>query len=119
MQSIESIENAVQELSPAELAKFRRWFAEFDSVNWDNQIEADAANGQLDALAEEAMEKKSLSYTYWQDESMWIGYLEDFPDYMTQGVSLEELQENLLDIHKELVSGSIPAVRIHGELQVA
>ena len=42
------------------------------------------------------MEKKN--YTYWQDENMWLGYLDDYPDYMTQGTSIEELQENLLDI---------------------
>ena len=63
------------------------------------------------------MEKKN--YTYWQDENMWLGYLDDYPDYMTQGTSIEELQENLLDIYKELTSGNIPVVRHHGELQLA
>lgn len=40
---------------PEELAKFRRWFAQFDADAWDAQIEADAAAGKLDALAEEAL----------------------------------------------------------------
>jgi predicted RNase H-like HicB family nuclease len=35
---------------------------------------------------------------YWQDNDMWLGYLEDYPDYRTQGKTLEELQENLKDI---------------------
>ncbi len=65
------------------------------------------------------MEKKSLDYTYWQDEDMWLGYLDDYPDYITQGISLDELQENLLDIHQDLPSGSISAMRHHGELQLA
>ena len=26
-----------------------------------------------------------LKYTFWQDEEMWLGYLEEYPDYMTQG----------------------------------
>jgi hypothetical protein len=34
---------------------------------------------------------------YWQDDAMWLGYLEEYPDYMTQGKSLEELMENLKD----------------------
>ena len=25
-----------------------------------------------------------MKYIYWQDEGMWLGYLEDYPDYMTQ-----------------------------------
>ena len=55
MSTVEAIENAVQKLPPADLAEFRRWFAEFDAVAWDAQIEADAAAGKLDALADEAL----------------------------------------------------------------
>ena len=50
---------------------------------------------------------------------MWLGYLEEYPDYMTQGQSLEELQENLKDIYKEVTSGNIPGVRRIAELQLA
>lgn len=48
---------------------------------------------------------------------MWLGYLEEYPDYMTQGKSIEELQDNLKDIYKELTSGTIPHVRKVAELQ--
>ena len=50
---------------------------------------------------------------------MWLGYLEEYPDYMTQGASIEELQYNLKDIYKELTSGTIPHVRKAAELQVS
>jgi predicted RNase H-like HicB family nuclease len=63
------------------------------------------------------MERKK--YIYWQDGVMWIGYLEEYPDYMTQGETLEELKENLADIYKELNSGNIPCVRKVAELEVA
>jgi hypothetical protein len=55
MLTVEAIENAVEQLPEEELARFRRWFAEFDAAAWDAQIEADAAAGKLDALAEEAL----------------------------------------------------------------
>jgi predicted RNase H-like HicB family nuclease len=58
-------------------------------------------------------------YVYWQEEDMWLGYLEEYPDYMTQGSSLEELKENLRDIYQELSSGYIPCVRRVAELEVA
>lgn len=48
-----------------------------------------------------------VRFTYWQDEDMWLGYLEDYPDYMTQGETLAELEENLKDICRELTSGNI------------
>jgi predicted RNase H-like HicB family nuclease len=60
-----------------------------------------------------------MKYIYWQDEGMWLGYLEEYPDYMTQGESIEELEENLRDIFKELAGGHIPCVRKVAELQVS
>lgn len=60
-----------------------------------------------------------IRYIYWQDGEMWLGYLEEYPDYMTQGESLEELQENIKDIYEELTSGTIPCVRRAAELQVS
>jgi predicted RNase H-like HicB family nuclease len=62
---------------------------------------------------------KTIKYVYWQDGDMWLGYLDEFPDYMTQGGTQKELQENLRDIYEELTSGRIPGVRRVAELQVA
>lgn len=55
MNTVTEIEQAVQRLTDAELAAFRAWFAEYDADAWDRQMEADAAAGRLDALAEEAL----------------------------------------------------------------
>jgi len=41
-------------------------------------------------------------YVYWKDEDMYLGYLEEFPDDMTQGESLDEFRENLKDISKRI-----------------
>jgi predicted RNase H-like HicB family nuclease len=49
---------------------------------------------------------------------MWLGYFEEFPDYMTQGESLAELEENLRDLYKDLTSGEIPGIRKAAELIV-
>jgi hypothetical protein len=54
MARLQTVEKAVTELTAAELATFRRWFAEFDADVWDRQIEADASAGKLDMLADEA-----------------------------------------------------------------
>ena len=50
---------------------------------------------------------------------MWLGYLEEYPDYMTQGRSLKDLEEHLRDLHKDLTSGAIPCLRKVAELQVS
>jgi len=62
---------------------------------------------------------KGLRYVYWQDGQFWLGYLEEFPDYLTQGESLEDPQELLRDLYSDLSGGHIPAVRKVAELKVA
>ena len=59
----------------------------------------------------------TIRYVYWQEEDMWLGYLEEYPDYWTRGETKEELEENLRDISRELTSGSIPCVRRVAELE--
>jgi hypothetical protein len=53
--SIHEIEQAITELSPRELARFREWFEEFDAQVWDEQFEQDAKSGKLDKLADKAL----------------------------------------------------------------
>jgi len=57
MSPVREAEKAVEALTSAELSEFRRWFAEFDFQQWDQEIEADAAAGRLDALVDEALEE--------------------------------------------------------------
>ena len=57
-------------------------------------------------------------YVRWQDGDMWLGYFENFPDYMTQGESLSDLEENLRDLYRDLTSGEIPGIRGVAELVV-
>jgi hypothetical protein len=53
--TLNELENAVANLPSDELAQFRAWFADYDAEAWDRQIEADAAAGRLDALADAAL----------------------------------------------------------------
>ncbi len=62
---------------------------------------------------------KTARYIYWQDGDAWLGYLEEYPDYHTQGDTLEELQENLKDIYQDISGGLIPNVKRVGNLQIA
>ncbi|RLG23309.1 type II toxin-antitoxin system HicB family antitoxin [Methanosarcinales archaeon] len=62
---------------------------------------------------------RKIKFVYWQDGDWWLGYLEEYPDYMTQGETLEELKENLRDLYEDLTSGEIPCVKRVAELQVA
>ena len=39
---------------------------------------------------------------------MLVGWLEEYPDYRTQGETMDELRDNLLDLYKDVTSGQIP-----------
>ena len=53
--TVEDIEKEITKLPHDQLRQFRAWYEEFDSDAWDDQIENDAAEGKLDALAEVAI----------------------------------------------------------------
>ena len=59
------------------------------------------------------------TFTYWQDGDFFLGYLDEYPDYETQGESLDDLKAHLLDLYKDLSTDAIPGVRRRGELVIA
>ena len=58
----------------------------------------------------------SVKYVHWQEGDWWLGYLEEYPDYWTQGETLQDLVEHLKDLYLDLSSGLIPGARKVGEL---
>lgn len=52
----------VAQLTPAELADFRRWFTDFHAAAWDRQF-ADVACGRIDALADRALAAQAVGRT--------------------------------------------------------
>ena len=53
---------------------------------------------------------RNVKYTVWQDGEFFLGYLNEYPDYWTQGYSKDELQEKLKDLLIDLESGEVPFI---------
>jgi predicted RNase H-like HicB family nuclease len=51
---------------------------------------------------------KQLTMVYWKGERFWLGKLLEHPDIMTQGETLEELEDNLKDAYRLLVMDDVP-----------
>jgi len=60
-----------------------------------------------------------MPFTFWQADNFYIGFLNAYPDYQTQGESKEELIENLKDLLVDIESGQVPYIRKVEELWVA
>lgn len=54
---LNEVKTSVANLPPSDLEEFRRWFDEFDAEQWDLRFEQNIADGKLDALAREALER--------------------------------------------------------------
>ena len=62
---------------------------------------------------------RTLKYTFWQDGDFFLGFLNDYPDYETQGFSKEELIEHLKDLLGDIESGEVPFIRKVEEMAIA
>ena len=50
----------------------------------------------------------SLTLVYWKGEKFWLGKLVQHPEIMTQGETLEELEENIRDAYRMMVLDDVP-----------
>ena len=62
--------------------------------------------------------KSKLKMVYWKGEKYWVGKLVDHPDVMSQGETLEELEENIVDAYKLLVLDEVPEQHEAKEIDV-
>ena len=59
-----------------------------------------------------------VKIVYWEDNGTWIGYLQDYPDYWTQGETLDDLREHLKDLYHDMAGGHVVGIRRVEELVV-
>lgn len=45
---------------------------------------------------------------YWKGDKFWVGKLLDYPNIMTQGETIEELEENLKDAFILMTMDDVP-----------
>jgi len=50
-----------------------------------------------------------MTMVYWKSERFWLGKLLEHPEIMTQGESLEELEENIKDAYLLMAMDEVPS----------
>jgi len=45
---------------------------------------------------------------YWKEDKFWLGKILEHPEIMTQGETLDELEENIKDAYRLMVMEDIP-----------
>ena len=49
-----------------------------------------------------------LTMLYWKGETFWVGKLLEHPEIMSQGETIQELEENLKDAYMMMVTDDMP-----------
>ncbi len=52
--------------------------------------------------------KTIMTMMYWKGEKFWLGKLLEHPEIMTQGETLEELEENIKDAYLLMAMDEVP-----------
>ena len=58
-----------------------------------------------------------MTLIYWKSGEFWLGKILEHPEIMTQGESLEELEENIKDAYRLMVLDEVPDE--HGTKEIA
>jgi predicted RNase H-like HicB family nuclease len=64
------------------------------------------------------METK-FNMIYWRGEKFWVGKLLEYPEIMTQGKTLEELEENMKDAYALMTMEDVPDEHLVKELKLS
>ena len=51
----------------------------------------------------------TLTMVYWKGEQFWLGKILEHPEIMSQGETLEDLEEHLKDAYRLMVLEDVPA----------
>jgi predicted RNase H-like HicB family nuclease len=52
--------------------------------------------------------RRRLTLIYWKSDKFWLGKLLEYPEIMTQGETLEELEENIKDAYLLMAMDDVP-----------
>ena len=51
-----------------------------------------------------------MNMIYWRSDKYWLGKLLEHPEIMTQGETLEELEENIRDAYMMMAMDDVPEI---------
>ena len=55
--------------------------------------------------------KSKMTMLYWKSDKFWLGKLLEHPETMTQGKTLEELEENIKDAYLLMAMDDVPEIK--------
>ncbi|MBN2542093.1 type II toxin-antitoxin system HicB family antitoxin [bacterium] len=60
-----------------------------------------------------------INIVYKEENGWFVGHIQEYPDYESQGKTLEELKDNLVEIYNDIQNGLVPDAEPSRLLEVA
>ena len=60
-----------------------------------------------------------INIIYKKEKEWFIGHIQEYPNYESQGTTLDQLKENLTEIYKDIKKGLVPDAEPFQLLEVA
>jgi predicted RNase H-like HicB family nuclease len=60
-----------------------------------------------------------IKVVVWQEKGAFLGYMQDYPDYWTQGKTRKDLDAHLKSLYDDITSGEISGIRKVEELVIS
>jgi predicted RNase H-like HicB family nuclease len=60
-----------------------------------------------------------LNIVYKKEKDCFIGHIQVYPDYESQGKTIQELKDNLIEIYHDIQNGLVPDAEPYQILEVA
>ena len=60
-----------------------------------------------------------INIVYKEEKGWFVGHIQEYPDYESQGKTLEELRGNLIEIYNDIHNGLVPDAEPFQILEVA
>ncbi|MDR0447437.1 MAG: type II toxin-antitoxin system HicB family antitoxin [Treponema sp.] len=61
----------------------------------------------LDVILTTGVTVMELDYTYWKDDGWYVGHLDEYPEYTTQGETFEEFEDMLRSLYEDILGLSL------------
>jgi len=60
-----------------------------------------------------------INIVYKEEKGWFVGHIQEYPDYESQGKTLEELRNNLIEIYDDIGKGLVPDAQPSQILEVS
>ncbi len=65
--------------------------------------------GRYTSAIENEREKfMKINIVYKEEKGWFVGHIQEYPDYESQGKALDELRDNLIEIYDDIKKGLVP-----------